>query len=31
VVAETRGFVEQRMGKRAQQPKVDIDLSQPQP
>lgn len=30
VVAETRGFVEQRLGKRGQQSKVDIDLSQPQ-
>jgi hypothetical protein len=30
-IAETRGYVEQRLGKRAEQPKVDIDLSQPQP
>lgn len=28
-VAETRAFVEKRLGQR-QQPKVDIDLSQPQ-
>jgi len=32
VVAETRGMVERRFGQRQQQqqPKVDIDLSQPQ-
>ena len=31
VVAETRGYVEQRLGRRGQQQsKVDIDLSQPQ-
>ena len=32
VVAETRGLVERRFGQRQQQqqPKVDIDLSQPQ-
>lgn len=31
VAAETRGFVEKRLGQRQQQSKVDIDLSQPQP
>ena len=30
VVAETRGFVEKRLGRRQQGSKVDIDLSQPQ-
>lgn len=31
VVAETRGLVERRLGKRQQGSQVDIDLSQPQP
>jgi hypothetical protein len=31
MVAETRGFVEKRLGQREQQSKVDIDLSQAQP
>jgi hypothetical protein len=30
VVAETRGFVERRLGKQRPESKVDIDLSQPQ-